>query len=267
MVWRLRTPAARASVVTMLALLLVQYVALMSAHRAAAAQVETERFYVGVGDRRDGFAPGFTRNQIERRAIETWRTGGYDRTILVDQHGYFDLRMVRLAGMRPVYVNMFNDEEVLRGLDRASDHLLLLSPGSYAADPNWWRPWMSPRTHGPPWTPEAALRYNTYRGAARRLSRARGDRGAAAAPTVGRPGGTRRPYGAGRHPAPIILRITASSTADSAMPLVVTPISKRVSRLLPTERLHLLSPMAPIFSSFALVRLIPKPRRCGAFEK
>jgi hypothetical protein len=163
MVWRLRTPAARASVVTMLALLLVQYVALMSAHRAAAAQVETERFYVGVGDRRDGFAPGFTRNQIERRAIETWRTGGYDRTILVDQHGYFDLRMLRLAGMRPVYVNMFNDEEVLRGLDRASDHLLLLSPGSYAADPNWWRPWMSPRTHGPPWTPEAALRYNTYR--------------------------------------------------------------------------------------------------------
>jgi hypothetical protein len=36
-----------------------------------------------------------------------WQSGNYDRTILVDQHGYFDLRMLRLAGMRPVYVNLF----------------------------------------------------------------------------------------------------------------------------------------------------------------
>jgi hypothetical protein len=157
MVWRLRTPAGRGCVVTMLALLLVQYVVLMSAHRAAAAQVEAQRLYVGVGDRRDGFARSFTRNQIERRAIEAWPSGGYDRTILVDQHGYFDLRMLRLAGMQPVYVNMFNDEEVLRGLDRSVDHLLLLSPGSYATDPSWWRPWLTR------WTPETARRYDGYR--------------------------------------------------------------------------------------------------------
>jgi hypothetical protein len=135
----------------------VQYVVLMSAHRAAAAQVEAQRLYVGVGDRRDGFARSFTRNQIERRAIEAWPSGGYDRTILVDQHGYFDLRMLRLAGMQPVYVNMFNDEEVLRGLDRSVDHLLLLSPGSYATDPSWWRPWLTR------WTPETARRYDGYR--------------------------------------------------------------------------------------------------------
>jgi hypothetical protein len=131
----------------------------MSAHCAAAVQVEAETFYVGVGDRRDGFARGFTRNQIERRAIEAWRSDGYDRTILVDQHGYFDLRMLRLAGMRPVYVNMFNDEEMLRGLDRSVDHLLLLSPGSYATDPSWWRPWMTS------WTPELERRYDAYRAA------------------------------------------------------------------------------------------------------
>src|SRR4029077_13438718 len=124
--------AGRGCVVAMLALLLVQYVALMSANRAADAQVEAERFHVGVGERRDGFARGFTRTEIERRAIEAWRSGGYDRTILVDQHAYLDLRMLRLAGMRPVYINMFNDEEVLRGLDRSVDHLLLLSPGTYA---------------------------------------------------------------------------------------------------------------------------------------
>jgi hypothetical protein len=44
--------------------------------------------------------------------------------------------MLRSASMRPVYVNMFNYDEVLRGLDRSVDHLLLLSPGSYATDPS-----------------------------------------------------------------------------------------------------------------------------------
>jgi hypothetical protein len=157
MLWRLRIPAGRGCVLTVLALLLVQYGALVSAYRAAAVQIEAEAFYVGVGDRRDGFARGFTRTEIERHAIEAWQSGNYDRTILVDQHGYFDLRTLRLAGMRPVYINLFNDEEVLRGLDQSVDHLLLLSPGSYATDPSWWRPWMTR------WTPETARRYDTYR--------------------------------------------------------------------------------------------------------
>ena len=100
---------------------------------------------------------GFTRTEIERHAVEAWQSGNYDSTILVDQHGYFDLRMLRLAGMSPVYVNLFNDEEVLRGLDQSVDHLLLFSPGSYATDPSWWRPWMTR------WTPETARRYDTYR--------------------------------------------------------------------------------------------------------
>jgi hypothetical protein len=157
MVWRLRTPAGRGCVLTMLALLLVQYGALVSAYRAAALQIDAEAFYVGVGDRRAGFARGFTRTEIERHAVEAWQSGNYDSTILVDQHGYFDLRMLRLAGMRPVYVNLFNDEEVLRGLDQSVDHLLLFSPGSYATDPSWWRPWMTR------WTPETARRYDAYR--------------------------------------------------------------------------------------------------------
>jgi hypothetical protein len=155
--WRSRASLARACVAAILALLLVQYGALMSTHRDAAAQAAAGTFYVGVGDRRDGFARGFTRNEIERRAVEAWQGGGYDRTILVDQHGYFDLRMLRLAGMRPVYLNTFNNEEVLRGLNWSVDHLLLLSPGSYATDPSWWSPWETS------WTLEAAQRYDAYR--------------------------------------------------------------------------------------------------------
>jgi hypothetical protein len=155
--WRLRTLPGRACVLAILALMLVQYGALMSAHRASAAQVQAETFYVGLGDRRDGFSRTYSRNEVERRAIEAWRSGAYDRTILVDQHGYFDLRMLRLAGMQPIYINLFNNDEVLRRLDRSVDHLLLLSPGSYATDPSWWKPWMSS------WMPEMARRYDAYR--------------------------------------------------------------------------------------------------------
>jgi len=68
--WRSRASVARACVVAVLALLLVQYGALMSTHRAAAAQATAQTFYVAVGDRHNGFARGFTRNEIERRAIE-----------------------------------------------------------------------------------------------------------------------------------------------------------------------------------------------------
>jgi hypothetical protein len=155
--WRLRTPPGRPYVMVILALMVVQYGTLTGAHRAVAARVETETFYVGSGDRRDGFARGFTRNEVERRAIEAWHKGGYDPTIVVDQHGYFDLRMLRLAGMRPVYINLFNYEEVLGKLDRSVDHLLLLSPGSYATDPSWWSPWQAL------WTPETTRRYDAYR--------------------------------------------------------------------------------------------------------
>jgi hypothetical protein len=157
MAWRLGEPPARCCVLAILTLLFTQYGMLMRAHHAAAAQVQADTFDLGISTRRDRFARGFTRNQIERRAIEAWRNGGYDRTILVDQHGYFDLRMLRLAGMRPFYVNLFNIEEVLRGLDQVSDHLLLFSPGSYATDPSWWRPWETS------WTPEVAHRYDAYR--------------------------------------------------------------------------------------------------------
>jgi len=155
--WRLRTTAGRAWVLTILALLLAQYGALITAQAAAAGRVEAKTFYIGIGERRDRFAHGYSRNEIERRAIEAWESGAFNRTILVDQHGYFDLRMLRLAGMRPVYINLFNYEEVLRGLDRSVDYLLLLSPGSYATDPSWWSPWMSL------WSPETARRYDAYR--------------------------------------------------------------------------------------------------------
>jgi len=43
------------------------------------------------------------------------------------------------------------------GLDQSVDHLLLFSPGSYATDSSWWRPWMTR------WAPETARRYDTYR--------------------------------------------------------------------------------------------------------
>lgn len=157
MLWRSGGRSTRAVAFAAALLLLTGYGRLMAGDLAHAEAINADSFVIGAGENRDIYDGGSTRNRIEARAIEAWAAGGYDRTILVDQHGYFDLRMLRLAGMRPVYINLYNDEKVLRELDRSVDHLLLLSPGSYATDPSWWEPWMTP------WTPETEQLYDAYR--------------------------------------------------------------------------------------------------------
>jgi hypothetical protein len=108
----------------------------------------------GVGNA--GYSYDESRNMIEGRAIDTVMSGGYDRTILVDQHAYLDLRPLRLAGLVPVFVNIDNVDAVLDHLDRSVPHLLLLSPGSYDTDPDWWQPWMGV------WPVELEQRYDLY---------------------------------------------------------------------------------------------------------
>ena len=157
MLWRSGARSARGFAFAVVLLMFAGYARFMAENLAQAETTNANSFFVGVGENRDVYDIRSTRTQIEARAVEAWLAGGYGRTILIDQLGYFDLRMLRLAGLEPVYVNFYNDEKVVRDLDRSVDHLLLLAPGSYAIDPSWWDPWMTQ------WTPETGQLYDAYR--------------------------------------------------------------------------------------------------------
>jgi hypothetical protein len=109
------------------------------------------------GEGNKGYALDQSRNLIEARAINTVMGGGYATTILVDQHGYFDLRPLRLAGLRAIYVNVDNLATVLAAIDPSVPHLLLLSAGSYEVDPAWWEPQQGQ------WSADLKRRYDAYR--------------------------------------------------------------------------------------------------------
>ncbi|MGB8843678.1 MAG: hypothetical protein WCC64_21715 [Aliidongia sp.] len=109
------------------------------------------------GEGNKGYALDHSRNLIEARAINTVMGGGYATTILVDQHGYLDLRPLRLAGLTPIYVNVDSLATVLAAIDPSIPHLLLLSAGSYEIDPAWWAPQQGQ------WSAELKRRYDAYR--------------------------------------------------------------------------------------------------------
>jgi len=143
---------------SILALLLVGQYGLMIRDGAAhAAYVVSANSLVAWGDGNAGYSVEQTRNIVEWRAVEAARTGLYDRTILVDQHAYLDLRMLRLAGLDPVYVNIDTIDAVMGRLDRSLPHLLIFSPGSDDTDPSWWQAsWMGG------WPPALGQRYQAY---------------------------------------------------------------------------------------------------------
>jgi hypothetical protein len=134
-----------------------QYALLMHDMTAYAAYVATRTNVAMWGEGNTGYALDHSRNLIEARAINMVMGGGYDLTILVDQHAYLDLRPLRLAGLVPVYINVDNLEAVLTSIDRSIPHLLLLSPGSYETDPAWWKPQQGQ------WSPDVKRRYDDYR--------------------------------------------------------------------------------------------------------
>ena len=144
-----------AAVLTLL--LIGQYGLMIRDGAAHAAYVVSRNSLLTWVDDSGGYSVEQTRNIIEWRAVEAARTGGYDRTILVDQHAYLDLRMLRLAGLDPVYVNIDTIDAVIGGLDRSLPHLLILSPGSDETDPSWWQGfWMGQ------WPPALSQRYKAY---------------------------------------------------------------------------------------------------------
>jgi hypothetical protein len=140
----------------MAAVLIGQYYLLIGEGAVFAAQTAQRSNMVTWGVGNAGYSIDESRNIIEGRAIDTVMAGGYDPTILVDQHAYLDLRPLRLAGLVPVYVNIDTVDAVLDHLDRSIPHLLLLSPGSYDTDPEWWQPWMGT------WPADLEQRYDGY---------------------------------------------------------------------------------------------------------
>ncbi|MEI9987537.1 MAG: hypothetical protein WDN69_32980 [Aliidongia sp.] len=149
-------PTGRRIAFALAAVLVVQYGLLARDGAAMAARAGASSSMVLWGEGNSGYSQLQSRNTIEWHAIETILAGGYDRTILVDQHAYLDLRPLRLAGLTPVYVNIDTLDAVLARLDPARPHLLLFSPGSYGTDPSWWQPWMTR------WSPELDQRYDAY---------------------------------------------------------------------------------------------------------
>jgi hypothetical protein len=154
--WRSGDPTAR-RLAAMLALLLLGQYGVLARDGISQAGTVTAESMVLWGRGNSGWSQAQTRNIVEWRAVETFLAGGYDRTVLVDQHAYLDLRPLRLAGLAPVFVNLDTLDQVLATLDPAAPHLLLYSTGNYAPDPAWWRPWMSR------WSPETQRRYDAYR--------------------------------------------------------------------------------------------------------
>jgi len=150
-------PIARRLAAVMALLLLGQYVVLGRNGILQAGQAAAADRMVLWGEGNSGWSQDQTRNLVEWHAVDTFLAGGYDRTVLVDQHAYLDLRPLRLAGLTPVFVNLDTLDQVLATLDPAAPHLLLYSIGNYEPDPAWWRPWMSR------WSSETERRYDAYR--------------------------------------------------------------------------------------------------------
>ena len=141
-----------------LALLLVGQYGALALNGFWLASFTAKRNSVGMwGPGNAGYADTQSRNLIEAKAVAAYLAGGYDRTVLIDQHAYLDLRPLRLAGLAPVYINIETLDTVLAGLGATAPHLVIYSPGSYATSDAWWRHWMKT------WPAELAQRYDAYR--------------------------------------------------------------------------------------------------------
>lgn len=154
--WRDGGRRGRIAAAALAAVLAGQYGMLYADDAAQAAKIDAETRSLLRGDDNGGYDSRYSRTIIEWRVTEAAGAGGFDRTVLVDQHAYLDLEPLRRAGLNPVYVNIDTLDAVLAGLDRSVAHLVIYSPGSYATDPAWWRPWMTK------WPPALERRYDDY---------------------------------------------------------------------------------------------------------
>ena len=95
----------------------------------------------------EGFDAGDHRNRAELAAIDLVRQGRFPSVVLVDQHSYIDLRLLRSHGLDARYVNMQTLNSVIAELD-PGPHLMIFARGIYADDPyfiflNWKNDWPS----------------------------------------------------------------------------------------------------------------------------
>lgn len=81
----------------------------------------------------DGFDPIHHRNQASAEAIKMVASGQVAPTVLVDQHSYTDLRMLRLNSVDARYVNMSNLNATLAHL-APGRYLVIFSRGAYSQD-------------------------------------------------------------------------------------------------------------------------------------
>ena len=93
----------------------------------------------------EGFNPRDHRNQAELAVIDLVRQGRFPSAVLVDQHSYIDLRLLRSQGVDARYVNMGTLDRVTAELG-PGPHLLIFARGTYQDNPyfiflNWKDDW------------------------------------------------------------------------------------------------------------------------------
>ena len=92
-----------------------------------------------------GFNPQDHRNLAELAAIDLVRQGRFPSAVLVDQHSYVDLRLLRSHGLDARYINMDTVDRVIAELG-PGPHLLIFARGTYQDNPyfvflNWKDDW------------------------------------------------------------------------------------------------------------------------------
>jgi hypothetical protein len=79
----------------------------------------------------------YTRNRAVLNAIAN---SGFSKTILIDQHAYFDLRALKQAGMQPRWINLDDYQQVIASLPPGR-YLVLYATGDYIIEPTWMGHW------------------------------------------------------------------------------------------------------------------------------
>jgi hypothetical protein len=113
------------------------------------------RDYAGVF----GFDPSHNRTKASSALLDLLKRVNGDIKLLVDQHAYFDLRLFRLSGVNLEYINMYNVDQVLSGLDPSKSYLVLFSKGTTALDS---RVIASQQRWADSWTERQKDLYQTY---------------------------------------------------------------------------------------------------------
>jgi hypothetical protein len=80
------------------------------------------------------------RNLLTLEAIRDVTGGAFSNTILIDQHSYLDLRPFLVTHLRPVYVNAWNYQDVVKNLPPGR-YLALFSKGTPQIEPRWAGAW------------------------------------------------------------------------------------------------------------------------------